>query len=93
MKFKLILKKEFNIDTKVHWGNDHTTLIETLRDQISVAPGDEAGPDEIHDAIRAMLESDIEYVVDLSLDENDFEIFIPPDTTIEVPAEDEDDAA
>lgn len=91
IKFKLTLHKEFEIDTKRDWGDDNSTLIEHLRDRVGVEPGEKAGPDEIHDAIRSMLGDDIEYVVDLSLDETDFEIEIPDGTEVEVPEEEEDD--
>lgn len=92
MKFRLILNKTFDIDTKRDWGDDYSNLIDHLKDG-GVEPGTDANPDDIHDAIRSMLEDDIEYVVDLSIDETDFEILIPADATFEVPAEDEDDAA
>lgn len=90
MKFKLTLNKVFDIDTDRDWGKDLTTLIEHLRDNVGVEPGNAAGEDEIHDAIRSMLADNIEYVVDLSLDETDFEIDIPKGTEVEVPTEEED---
>lgn len=91
IKFKLVLHKEFEIDTKRDWSDDYTTLIEALRDNAGVEPGDQANADQIHDAIRSMLEDDIEYVVDLDLDANDFEISVPEGTTVEIPAEEDEE--
>jgi hypothetical protein len=90
IKFKLTLNKVFDIDTDKDWGGEHANLIEILKDKLGVDPGTDAGVDEIHDAIREMLADDIEYVVDVSLDETDFEIEVPTGTTFPVPAEDED---
>lgn len=90
-KFKLTLYKVYELDTERDWSNDHTTLIETLRSSVGVEPGNQADADQIHDAIRSMLEDDIEYVVDLDLDANDFEISVPDGTTVEVPAEEDEE--
>jgi hypothetical protein len=95
IKFKLKLSKEYEIDTAKQWNGDHDTFIEALKDKVGVEPGNEASVDEIHDAIRSMLEDEIEYVVELDIDAMDFEIEIPAGTTFMVPeeSEDEDSAA
>lgn len=91
MKFKLVLHKEFEIDTDRDWNGELDTLIEALRDKVGVEPGNEANHREIAEAIEAMLSDDIEYVVAVDLDETNFSIDVPVGTTVEVPAEEEED--
>jgi hypothetical protein len=91
MKFKLILHKEFDIDTDRDWNGELGSLIDALKNNIGVEPGNTATHKEIADAIEVMLADDIEYVVTLDLDETNFSIEVPPGATVEVPAEEDEE--
>lgn len=79
MKVKLVLNKEFPIDLDASHNSDiKQLLIERIADQQDV----EQSPDLVknhtflHDAVRESLADDINDIVDLDLDEHDFEITV-----------------
>lgn len=83
MKFKLIIEKTYEIDTDQDWGGDLSGLQEQL--QKLVGSGETADSDDIHDALREMLEDHIDSVIgDEGLDANDFTIVVPKDTKLKV---------
>lgn len=91
MKIQLKLEKSYEIDTDRDWDGDTSKLVEVLRDEIRVEPGQTASFKDIEDAVKHMLSEDFEYVVDLDLSEEDFVVTVAPEVNIEIPEEEEDE--
>jgi hypothetical protein len=91
MKFKLTLHKVFEVDTDKDWNGGLETLIEHLKDTVGVKPGEKADADQIHDAIRSMLDDDIGYVIEPELSADDFEIEVPSMAIVKIPEEEEEE--
>lgn len=84
MKIVLLLNKSYEIDLDDPKNSD---IVETLRERVStdqdIDPDstseiDEAMKDEavVHDAVRSALEYDMDEMMDLDIDENDFQITV-----------------
>ena len=87
MKVKLILHKEFEVDfAKDH---NHDMLVEALHDTGVEGTADS---DDIHDAIREILDTDLDgALIELSdICVDDFKIEVPNDFTLQVPEKEGD---
>lgn len=81
MKFRLTLNKIIDVDTDdPRFGGEGDDVIrDALRDsqEDNTADPATASPAELHDAVRYLLENDMDVLFDVSdIDENDFEIAV-----------------
>jgi len=85
MKFRVTINRVIDIDTERDWSVDtRVRLLEEL-DAMGVE-NREASPEEIHDAIRTMLDDDIDEVIgDEGPVSTDYDIEIREDVSLFVP--------